>query len=128
MNFVLIKLAGAPGPFLVVDIVEGDIVGVLARRACAAFPSWRAEAVSLFLVPAARARTLELDHSSASDILSGDPLFSGSSLASAGVEHSSCLLAQRSVYGAGLPVGSVPGRALAFDSANGVEGAAVKED
>jgi len=52
-SFVRIALAGA-GSFAEVNIVEGDTISRLAKRACAEFPSWRADSaqLSLYLVAA----------------------------------------------------------------------------
>ena len=52
-SFVRIALAGA-GSFAVLDIVEGDTLGHVAERACAKFPSWKADSaqLSLYLVAA----------------------------------------------------------------------------
>ena len=52
-SFVRIALAGV-GSFAVLDIVEGDTLGHVAERACAKFPSWKADSaqLSLYLVAA----------------------------------------------------------------------------
>ena len=51
-SFVRIALAGA-GSFAVLDIVEGDTLGHVAKRACAKFPHWgTADKLSLYLVAA----------------------------------------------------------------------------
>ena len=53
MSFVRIALAGV-GSFAEVDIMEGDTISRLTGRACAKFPSWKADAtqLSLYLVAA----------------------------------------------------------------------------
>ncbi len=52
-SFVRIALAGV-GSFAEVNIVEGDTISRLAERACAKFPSWKADSaqLSLYLVAA----------------------------------------------------------------------------
>ena len=51
-SFVRIALAGA-GSFVEVNIVEGDTISRLAKRACAEFPHWgTADKLSLHLVAA----------------------------------------------------------------------------
>ena len=52
-SFVRIALAGA-GFFAKVNIVEDDTISRLAERACAKFPSWKADSaqLSLYLVAA----------------------------------------------------------------------------
>ena len=103
--FVRIKLAGAAGSFVKLDIRSNDDVSDLATRACTQFPSWKAipARISLFLVPADRARAVERDDSSSSDLLSGAPLFSGDLLADAGVVASSYILVLKYDDGAAAP-------------------------
>ncbi len=93
--FVNVKLAHRTGTFGEVEILEGDTVARLAKRVCTVYPSWESDSTKLllFLIPAARARLVESDHSSASDLLSGTALFSCELLSDAGVGPASCLLA-----------------------------------
>ena len=52
MRTVNIKLAGSLGPYAELDILEGDTIFRLARRACAEFTHWRVNAgqITLHLV------------------------------------------------------------------------------
>lgn len=81
------------------DSRAGEFVSELVRRACTEFSHWKANAgqVVLYLVPSERARAIEFNPSSAEDILLGQHLFSGDSLAAAGITPSCYLIARITV-------------------------------
>ena len=96
MAFVRIALAGA-GSFAEVNIVEGDTISRLAKRACAEFPSWKADSAQLFLYLVAAGGDEEPAEKAISAVLSsGGRLGVGWSLTRAGISSGAWLVARAS--------------------------------
>ena len=98
-SFVRIALAGA-GSFAEVNIVEGDTISRLAERACAKFPSWKADSaqLSLYLV-AAGGDEEPAEEAISTVLLRGGRLGVGWSLSRAGISSGAWLVARKIVDG-----------------------------
>jgi len=99
-SFVRIALAGA-GTFAEVNIVEGDTISRLAKRACAEFPSWGVNAaqISLYLV-AAGGKDEPTEEAISAVLSSGGRLGVGWSLEDAGISSGTWLVARKIADGA----------------------------
>ena len=98
-SFVRIALAGA-GSFAEVNIVEGDTISRLAKRACAEFPSWKADSAQLFLYLVAAGGDEEPAEEVISAVLSsGGRLGVGWSLTRAGISSGAWLVVRKIVDG-----------------------------
>ena len=95
-SFVRIALAGA-GTFAEVNIVEGDTISRLAKRACTEFPSWKADSaqLSLYLV-AAGGDEEPAEEAISTVLLSGGRLGVGWSLSRAEISSGAWLVARAS--------------------------------
>ena len=94
-SFVRIALAGA-GSFAVLDIVEGDTLGHVAERACAKFPSWKADSAQLSLYLVAAGGDEEPAEEAISAVLStGGRLGVGWSLSRAEISSGAWLVARK---------------------------------
>ena len=97
-SFVRIALAGA-GSFAEVNIVEGDTISRLAKRACAEFPHWgTADKLSLYLV-AAGGKDEPTEEAFSAVLSSGGRLGVGWSLEDAGISSGAWLVARKIVDG-----------------------------
>jgi hypothetical protein len=98
-SFVRIALAGA-GSFAEVNIVEGDTISRLAERACAKFPSWKADSAQLSLYLVAAGGDEEPAEEEISAVLSsGGRLGVGWSLSRAEISSGAWLVARKIVDG-----------------------------
>ena len=98
-SFVRIALAGA-GSFAVLDIVEGDTLGHVAKRACTEIPSWKADSAQLSLYLVAAGGDEEPAEEEISAVLSsGGRLGVGWSLSRAEIFSGAWLVARKIVDG-----------------------------
>jgi len=94
-SFVRIALAGA-GSFAKMEIRAGDDIADLAERACAKFPSWKADSTQLFLYLVAAGGDEEPDEEAISAALStGGRLRVGRYLKDAGISAGAWLVARK---------------------------------
>jgi hypothetical protein len=91
-SFVRIALAGA-GSFAKMEIRAGDDISDLAKRACAEFPSWKADSAQLSLYLVAAGGKDEPTEEAISAVLSSGRLGVGWSLEDAGIFSGAWLLA-----------------------------------
>ena len=109
-SFVRIALAGA-GSFVEVNIVEGDTVSRLAKRACAEFPRWgTADTLSLYLV-AAGGDEEPTEEAISAVLSSGGRLGVGWSLTRAEISSGAWLVARKIVDGGACGGGGAAGGA-----------------
>ena len=98
-SFVRIALAGA-GSFAKMEIRAGDDIADLVERACAKFPSWKADSAQLSLYLVAAGGDEEPAEGVLSAVLSGGGrLGVGWSLTGAGISSGAWLVARRIVDG-----------------------------